>query len=98
MGLILGEMEPNYDKWAVEGEHLKLIGFYRLVATRLTCKHVDGSPNMNYTRLLYVAFQYIVYTILCTMFISLTHLRLFVVKWSVVVCSIHYTAAIKQPF
>ena len=26
MGLILGEMEPNYDKWAVEGEHLKQIG------------------------------------------------------------------------
>ena len=49
MGLILGEMEPNYDKWAVDGEHLKLIGFYRLVATRLTCKHVDGSPNRNYT-------------------------------------------------
>ena len=36
MGLILGKMEPNYDKWTVEGEHLKLIGFYRLVATGLT--------------------------------------------------------------
>ena len=80
-GTNIGEMESNYDKLTVEGEHFNMIGVFRLVATRLTCKHVDGSPNRNYT-LFYVAFQCIVqyYVLKITMFISITHLRLFVVS------------------
>ena len=48
MGLILRKMESNYDKWTVEGEDSNMIGFYRVVAKRLTCKHVDGSRKRNY--------------------------------------------------
>ena len=44
-----------------------MIGFYRLAATRLTCKHVDGSPNMNYTLKEITICSIPVYcTILCT--------------------------------
>ena len=61
-GTNIGEMESNYDKWTVKGEHFNMIGF--LV---VTCKHVDGSPNRNYTLKEIVLCSIPVYcTILCT--------------------------------